>query len=199
MYRYILCVAICAAIWIINGKQIARSAREHITGEIYNHTGLGIFFTLLTVGCFFPEAGMYAPADASWPRTVGLVLYVPSAFLVFGAMIQLKRKGKPEAGDALAPHGTTVVVDTGIYGVVRHPMWLGLVIWSVALMLVFQSVLSVVMGAVAIACFRIGSVKEDRFNVEEFGDAYREYMKRVPMWDFLKGLRRRADLDNPQH
>ena len=49
MWEYILCAGICAVIWIINGRCIIRSAREHITGEIYSHTGLGIFFTLLTL------------------------------------------------------------------------------------------------------------------------------------------------------
>jgi len=56
--------------------------------------------------------------------------------------------------------------------------------------LVFQSILSIVLSTVAIVCFRIGALKEDEFNVKEFGDAYREYMKRVPTWNFLKGLRK---------
>ena len=49
MWEYILCAVICAVIWIINGRCIIRSAKEHITGEIYSHTGLGIFFTLMTL------------------------------------------------------------------------------------------------------------------------------------------------------
>lgn len=190
MYRYILCVGICAIIWIVNGRWIIHSAREHITGEIYNHTGLGIFFTLLVLELILGEAGMWTRANISWLQIIGYILYIPSAFLVFDSMIQLKHKGKSKAGDALAPHGTTVVVDTGIYGIIRHPMWLGMAIWSIALVLVFQSILSIVLSTVAIVCFRMGALKEDEFNVKEFGDAYREYMKRVPTWNFLKGLRK---------
>jgi len=190
MYRYILCVGICAIIWIVNGRWIIHSTREHITGEIYSHTGLGIFFTLLVLELILGEAGMWTRANISWLQIIGYILYIPSAFLVFGSMIQLKHKGKSKAGDALAPHGTTVVVDTGIYGIIRHPMWLGMAIWSIALVLVFQSILSIVLSTVAIVCFRMGALKEDEFNVKEFGDAYREYMKRVPTWNFLKGLRK---------
>jgi len=190
MYRYILCVGICAIIWIVNGRWIIHSTREHITGEIYSHTGLGIFFTLLVLELILGEAGMWTRANISWLQIIGYILYIPSAFLVFGSMVRLKHKGKSKAGDALAPHGTTVVVDTGIYGIIRHPMWLGMAIWSIALVLVFQSILSIVLSTVAIVCFRMGALKEDEFNVKEFGDAYREYMKRVPTWNFLKGLRK---------
>ncbi|GAG80166.1 unnamed protein product, partial [marine sediment metagenome] len=29
----------------------------------------------------------------------------------------------------------------------------------------------------------MASRKEDAFNIEKFGDEYREYMKKVPMWN----------------
>lgn len=187
MYRYIICAAICAVVWIINGRCILRSVREHISGEVYNHTGLGIFFTLLTLELALPEAGAWMRGSISWLQIVGYILYVPSAFLVFGSMIELKHKGKAKT---LAPHGTATLVQTGIYGIVRHPMWLGMAIWSTALILIFQSVLSVILGVTAIVCFRKGTTKEDEFNTKEFGDAYREYGKKVPMWNAFKGLRK---------
>ena len=146
MYKYITCAVICAVIWIVNGRCIIRSAREHITGEIY----------------------------------------IPSAVLVFGSMIHLKHKGKAKT---LAPHGTTTVVQTGIYGIVRHPMWLGMAIWAVALILVFQSVFSIVLSTVAVVCFRMGATKEDEFNIKEFGDDYKEYMHKVPIWNVFKRLK----------
>ena len=187
MWEYIICAVICAVIWIINGRCIIRSAREHITGEIYSHTGLGIFFTLLTLELILGEAGMWTRTNILWLQIIGYVLYIPSAFLVFGSMIQLKHTGKAKT---LAPHGTTTVVQTGIYGIVRHPMWLGMAIWSAALILVFQSFFSIVLSTVAVVCFRMGATKEDEFNIKEFGDAYREYIKKVPMWNIFKGLRR---------
>ena len=49
MYRYILCVSICAVVWIVNGRWIIQAVREDVTSEIYIHTGLGIFFTLLVL------------------------------------------------------------------------------------------------------------------------------------------------------
>ena len=185
MWEYIICAVICAVIWIVNGRWIILSAKEHITGEIYSHTGLGIFFTLLTLELILGEAGMWMQANSSWLQIIGYLFYIPSAFLVFGSMIQLKHKGKART---LAPHGTTTVVQTGIYGIVRHPMWLGMAIWSTALILVFQSFFSIVLSTVAVVCFRMGATKEDEFNIKEFGDDYKEYMNKVPMWNVFKGL-----------
>ena len=38
----------------------------------------------------------------------------------------------------------------------------------------------------------MASKKEDEFNIMKFGDDYREYMKKVPMWNALEGLRRKS-------
>lgn len=191
MYRYILCIVICALAWIINGGMILRGARQGITAEIYTHTGLGIFFTLLGLELTLGATGLWTRGGMYWLRTIGLILYIPSAFLVFGSIIQLRDKGNSgNAPASLAPYGPGAVVQSGIYGVVRHPMWLGMAIWTVALILSFQSIPSLILGVVAVVCFRMGAVKEDEFNVKKFGDPYREYMQKLPLWNFLGGLRK---------
>jgi protein-S-isoprenylcysteine O-methyltransferase Ste14 len=35
----------------------------------------------------------------------------------------------------------------------------------------------------------MASKKEDEFNIKKFGESYKEYMKKVPLWNFLKGLK----------
>jgi len=187
MYNYILFLGILTVIWVVNGRMIIKSAKENITGEVYNHTGLGIFFTLMTLELILGKTGMWTQANILYLQIIGYILYIPSIFLVFGAIIQLKHIGKAKS---LAPHGANNLVQIGIYGIIRHPMWLGMVIWSVALVFIFQSVLSIILSSIAIVCFGIGSIKEDEFNLKEFGDPYREYMKKVPMWNFLNGLRK---------
>lgn len=69
-------------------------------------------------------------------------------------------------------------------------MTLGMAIWSIALILVFQSVLSIILGASSIVCFWLLARKEAEYNIGKFGDNYREYMKKVPMWNIIRGLRR---------
>jgi protein-S-isoprenylcysteine O-methyltransferase Ste14 len=38
----------------------------------------------------------------------------------------------------------------------------------------------------------MASRKEDVFNIEKFGDTYKDYMRRVPMWNVFQGLRKRG-------
>jgi hypothetical protein len=40
----------------------------------------------------------------------------------------------------------------------------------------------------------MASKKEDSFNIEKFGDSYKEYVERVPMWNAFRGLRKIGNL-----
>ena len=187
MWAYI----ISAIIWIVNGKFIMQGIREHNQSEAYEHFGLAVYFTLLVLGIGTPQiAGVFS--EVLWLEIIGFILFIPSALLVALPIVTLERKGKTRtsASPLLAPSDATIMLDTGIFGVVRHPLYLGTALWSVALMLVFQSILSVILGIVAISCFWMASTKEDEFNIKKFGDRYREYMKRVPMWNLFRGWRR---------
>jgi len=107
--------------------------------------------------------------------------------LVAASKKALKTRGKPESADLTA---TTTFVDTGIYSIVRQPMTLGMAIWSVALILVFQSILAIILGVISIICFWMSARKEGEYDIGKFGDKYREYIKRTPMWNIFKGLRK---------
>jgi len=188
MYRYILCVGICVIIWIINGRWIIQAMREQVTSEIYMHIGLGIFFTLLTLELTLGTFQVWRQLHIAWLTVVGLLLYIPSCYLVASSMHALKHRGKPKTADFTT---TTTLIDTGIYGLVRQPMTLGLAIWSIALIFVFQSILAVILGAVSLWCFWISARKESEYDMRKFGNVYEEYMERVPMWNIFKGLRKR--------
>ena len=183
MYRYILCVGICVFVWIVNVRWIIQAVRKRVTSEIYIHTGLGIFFTLLILGMF----KLWTQFDILWLQVIGFILYVPSGILVFGSMFELKHKGKPDTAD---PTSTTTFVNTGVYRIVRQPMTLGMAIWSIALILVFQSILSIILGILSFFCFWMSARKEIEYNTRKFGNEYREYMKKVPMWNIFKRLRK---------
>ena len=117
----------------------------------------------------------------------GEALYWASVLLVLLSFIALARRGKPEG----FVERTTVLVDRGLYAVIRHPLYLGLALWSMGLVLKIQSILPAMLGMIALGCSWMACKKEDEFNVERFGEGYREYMTMVPTWNVLKGLRRR--------
>lgn len=86
---------------------------------------------------------------------------------------------------------TTILIDRGLFGVVRHPLYLGVALWSLGLVLRIQLILPAVLGIVAFSCSWMACTKEDEFNVEKFGEDYREYMTMVPAWNALEGLKMR--------
>ena len=77
-----------------------------------------------------------------------------------------------------------------MYGIIRQPITLGMTIWSIALILVFQSILSIILGTLSIFCFWMSARKEAEYNIKKLRDEYKEYMKKVPMWNIFKGLRK---------
>ena len=175
---------IVAAMWggIISGFLIPVIRKRIICG-IYEAFGLGGFFTLMILGL----GGVWTQFNIVPLRITGLVLYAPAAFFVISAFIALRRKGKTETGW----ESTTTMIDSSVFRIVRHPLYLGTAIWTVGLMLVFQSIPSTILGIVNVFCFWMASKKEDAFNIEKFGDGYKEYMKRVPMWNAFRALKNR--------
>jgi protein-S-isoprenylcysteine O-methyltransferase Ste14 len=176
MWPYIICAGIWMAItfgWLIP------VIRKRMVAEIYVACGLGIVFSLIVLGATIWKGGDILPL-----LYVGYVLYVPAAAFVISSFISLRHKGKPESGW----ESTTVLIEGGVFRIVRHPLYLGAAIWTMGTALVFQSVASTIAGLVAIFCFWVASTKEDGYNIGKFGDSYKQYMGRVPMWNFLKGL-----------
>lgn len=184
MIRYVLCFFVCAVIWAVNVKEIIEGWNEGATSEIYMHTGLGVFLSLATIEWSLGIFRIWPRFDIFWLKATGFVLFIPSAFLVGASHYFLKQKGKTRTSKLST---TTVLVKIGIYRFVRQPMTLGMAIWSLALIMNFQSILSMILGAISLLCFWLSAVKENEYNIKKFGDAYNEYIKNVPMWNIIIG------------
>lgn len=70
--------------------------------------------------------------------------------------------------------------DTGLYGVVRHPLYLGVIVMYVAAILVGQSWPAAAVAVPGIAVMYWSMLLEERWNRQRFGDDYVSYMQRVP-------------------
>lgn len=128
--------------------------------------------------------------DIAWLAYAGLALWWIGVVFAWVPVIQLKRRGGVARG-AQYVH-TTVLVDTGIYAVVRHPQFLSWPVFSVALMLMVQRWTVVALGLVAMALVLWDFRDADADGIEKFGDAYRDYMRRVPGWNPAAGAWRRV-------
>ena len=82
-----------------------------------------------------------------------------------------------------------VLIDSGIYGVVRHPMFLGGILGIfVTSIFLYQHWLFVIIGIPGIASWYLISREEERLNIEKFGDDYRLYTQKVPRMNLLVGI-----------
>ena len=82
---------------------------------------------------------------------------------------------------------TRAVVRTGIYGVVRHPMYLSFLLMSLALVLLSQHWLNAILGAIVMGLLYNDMCREEKSNLEKLGDDYQSYMDQVPRMNLVAG------------
>lgn len=126
-----------------------------------------------------PEALQWAGWICLW--TLGIFGVLP--------IITFRSKGGVPKGESFTK--TTVLVDTGIYAIVRHPQggttWL---LINLGVMLIAWHWTSMILGLVSMGLVYADTFKADQYCIEKFGDPYKRYMQEVPRVNFLVGITR---------
>jgi len=117
---------------------------------------------------------------------VGWSLLPVALFFFVSLIIYFKREGKPGEGKSLM--NTTVLVDSGTYGIVRHPYALGVILMISASILISQHWLAAIIGVPIIVWAYLEAVKEEKGLIIKFGDDYKRYMQKVPRMNFILGI-----------
>jgi protein-S-isoprenylcysteine O-methyltransferase Ste14 len=99
--------------------------------------------------------------------------------------LYFQKRGKPQEGKTLML--TTVIVDSGTYGIVRHPQILGSIFLMFASILISQHWAAMIIGILASVWSYRELLKEEKGLIVKFGDDYRSYMQKVPRINFLLG------------
>ena len=115
---------------------------------------------------------------------LAILLYAGWVILAFGFIFLLwsskSRKKGHEEGIGL--------VESGMYAFVRHPEFLGHILIISALVIISLHWISFIVGAILIVLLCLAMIEEEKRNIEKFGDAYRDYMKRVPRINLIAGI-----------
>ena len=74
------------------------------------------------------------------------------------------------------------VVTEGVYGRVRHPMYLGTFLVYLALAIMTLSIASILVWIIAVAYYNTLAIYEENLLIERFGDDYLVYKKNVRRW-----------------
>lgn len=114
------------------------------------------------------------------------ILLAFSIYPVMHGSLALHRSGKPDKVRAdsslIGIERTTVLVTSGIYRHIRHPIYSSVVIgvWGVVLKKV--SAASIILALVSIILITITAKIEESENIQYFGDEYRKYIERTKMF-----------------
>jgi protein-S-isoprenylcysteine O-methyltransferase Ste14 len=122
---------------------------------------------------------VHVPAYIRIP--VGIAVLIASTLLALSAHKVLF--GEPE--------GKSGVIATGPFSLVRHPLYLGSWLFSVGLAITTFSASSAAVSLVILIFYSLMARYEERLLLQKFGDEYREYQARVPMFFPVKLGRKR--------
>lgn len=117
----------------------------------------------------------------AWPATlVGVARWIGALMLVVATVIALA--GALHLGHNLTPlphpKDDATLVETGIYGLIRHPLYSGLIGLSIGWALFMANTLTLLCAALLFVFFDIKTRREERWLMTKF-PAYADYRRRV--------------------
>ena len=130
----------------------------------------------------FERTYLYGGEVARWVQALGLLMELLGLWLALGARIQLGFfSSTPESG------GPRALVRNGLYGNIRHPIWLGefLVVfaWTLEFGAPISAVLTITFG-VMMGWMRAATEQAEM--LAQFGDQYGSYMQETDC--FIPGI-----------
>ena len=188
----VLIVAWCA--WCsLHSAMISLTVTNYLKVKLGNkYRFYRLFYNLFAVSTLIPvvlyEASLRSQPIFSWDGLFGIIRFImlTTAFLLFvlGAMkfdmLHFFGIRQIQSGNSYSALSKTNDIDTsGILGLMRHPWYSAtiLLVWAGSTQLYISSfIVNIILTAYII----IGTVLEERKLIVEYGDKYRDYMKKVP-------------------
>jgi protein-S-isoprenylcysteine O-methyltransferase Ste14 len=115
------------------------------------------------------------PKPSVWVSSFGLVL-IAVGWVIIALVFRENAFAAPVVKHQVEREHK--VVDTGVYAIVRHPMYLGIFIFNVGIALWLESYAGAIVSLVPIAVLAVRIVFEERFLREEL-PGYQSYTERV--------------------
>jgi protein-S-isoprenylcysteine O-methyltransferase Ste14 len=113
-------------------------------------------------------------------------LLFASLLLLFAGLYQLRRMGRPDEqradAELFAFERTSQLVTSGIFRLIRHPLYASLLLlaWGVACKQ--PNGLSVILALLASLALWLTAKRDEAECLTQFGEAYRDYMQRSKMF-----------------
>ncbi|KPK64518.1 hypothetical protein AMJ83_02075 [candidate division WOR_3 bacterium SM23_42] len=147
---------------------------EHPFGDNGQLILLIVFLTVWTADSFIFHFSTFAVGYVSpFIRiSLGVAILLLSGYLAKGGMSAVFGEERQDP----------VLIHKGVFNVVRHPVYLGCILFYLGLLIFTLSAIAGFIWITIIVFYHYISKYEERLLLTEFGKEYEEYMTRVPMW-----------------
>lgn len=111
-------------------------------------------------------------------QIISWILLLFSLYPVVAGYILLKRHGKATVNF----ENTSQLVTSGIYGLIRHPLYLSVFLFGTGVMMKDPGTLQICLGIINLIAVYVTSRVEEGEMIAKFGNEYKEYMKKTKMF-----------------
>ena len=139
-------------------------------------------FIVQIVLMFFVESQLHVP----FLFFSGWILWIISLYFAFVPFFAFKKRGDVVKGKSYI--NTSKVVKDGTYAIIRHPQYLGGILFSLSITLWNPAWFNIVLSIIIIILTYQWTYAEDKQLVGKFGEEYDIYKKLVPRLNPILGL-----------
>jgi len=186
-------VFLCAFVWFAHSTKWTAGRRTTQRAKRLRAIALAFAFLYLVDSFLYallPNSAvfLYVPLTNEVRLSMICVTISGLAFLLWA----LRTLGSNWAPSLSGMRQDTSLITNGPYKIVRHPIYLGVVVILLALGILSANVLILMPTAMLVVLLYMQLPDEESMLIERFGDAYLEYMKRTPK--FIPRLFRNAGI-----
>jgi protein-S-isoprenylcysteine O-methyltransferase Ste14/NAD-dependent dihydropyrimidine dehydrogenase PreA subunit len=175
----------CIQCFQCENKCPVKAVRVTYGGTVWENAIMFLMFTQIIVGISYGTIfGSYLGLELL--LYIGWILTLVSLPFFFSTLIYFPKKGKAKEGKRFVD--TTVVVNSGIYSLVRHPQILGCLMLMFVSILVSQHWLSLIIAIPISIWICLEIPKEEKGLQIRLGEDYKYYMQKVPKINLIVGI-----------
>lgn len=158
-------------------------ASEFIKDKLGNPSWYRGFYVLVSIIMFIPIILFRVKMDTQFLFEVGVYSKIPAVGLGYAAFYIFKQAAKEydlKAFIGLRKEQVNLLKTEGILARVRHPFYTGTIALALGFLIWTPTLSNLIMVIVWFAYLPIGIWLEEKKLINEFGDAYLQYKRKVP-------------------